>query len=266
MMRFKHYLLLLVTSLPFMPCAQQEAYSFKEVDEFPEIEGYACDSSTVDPKSCFEEKLAAFYDNTFEYSYDQYEDNEDLIAYTQFVITRKGKIKQVKVRSQNEDFKIVTTNVLNRIPISSPATKGGEPVDMIFTMPFYYKFENRIKTYSYEFSKDLDTIPVFPGCEGKNDAENRECFKEKLQNHIRKHFYYPKEAQRKKIQGTVIVTIRIGTTGSVTNYETAGPDPVLSHETLSIIKKLPTFKPAIKNGKAVETSISFPVTYRLTTY
>src|SRR5690606_9831220 len=48
---------------------------------------------------------------------------------------------------------------------------------------------------------EIDEVPIFPGCE--DAADKRACFQEKMQEHIRKNFRYPPEAQEMGVQGRV---------------------------------------------------------------
>ena len=103
--------------------------------------------------------------------------------------------------------------------------------------------------------------PTFPGCESFEDSRN--CFLEKMQRHIRKHFNYPKEAQDLGIEGRVSVMFTIDRTGAITNIQMRGPHPLLENEVERIIKNLPKMKPGKHNGKVVEVPFSIPVNFVL---
>ena len=107
----------------------------------------------------------------------------------------------------------------------------------------------------------VEEVPVFPGCESASD--NRACFTEKMQEHIRLHFQYPETAQKMGIQGRVQVVFTIQTDGSIGNIRLRGPDQNLETEALRIIKLLPKMTPGKQRGKPVSVPFSIPVTFRL---
>ncbi|MDT0539104.1 M56 family metallopeptidase [Croceitalea sp. P059] len=108
---------------------------------------------------------------------------------------------------------------------------------------------------------EVDEVPIFPGCE--NATDKRACFQESMQNHIRKHFNYPKEAQELDIQGRVSIVFKITENGDVDDIRMRGPDKVLEAEALRIIQRLPKMKPGKQNGKAVSVPFSIPITFKL---
>ena len=92
----------------------------------------------------------------------------------------------------------------------------------------------------------------------------RNCFQEKIQVHIIRNFRYPEMAQRKKIQGRVIVKFIIGTGGYIEQIRARGPDPMLEAEAKRIISLLPKFIPAIDlDGKSVSVPFTVPITFGL---
>lgn len=107
----------------------------------------------------------------------------------------------------------------------------------------------------------VDEVPVFPGCE--NAADKRACFNEKIQEHIRKHFNYPAEAQEKGIQGKVSVMFTIDEVGNITNIKRRGPNRLLEDETERIISRLPKMLPGKQNGTEVKVPFSIPISFKL---
>ena len=107
----------------------------------------------------------------------------------------------------------------------------------------------------------VDQVPVFPGCEDATDL--RACFNEKIQEHIRKHFNYPKEAQDQGIQGRVNVMFTIGEDGGIGRIKKRGPHPLLEQEVERIISRLPRMQPGLHQGKAVNVPFAIPVLFKL---
>ncbi|WP_422859069.1 energy transducer TonB [Flagellimonas sp. S174] len=107
----------------------------------------------------------------------------------------------------------------------------------------------------------IENVPVFPGCE---DAENqRACFQEMMQKHIRKNFRYPELAQEMGLQGRVNVVFTIQKDGSIGNVRMRGPHQLLEGEAERIISKLPQMTPGKQRGTPVKVPFAIPITFKL---
>lgn len=109
----------------------------------------------------------------------------------------------------------------------------------------------------------IEDVPLFPGCEKLPKSKQRDCFNEKMQEHIRDNFRYPEIAQEMGIQGRVNIMFTIDKDGSIINIKKRGPDPNLEKEAERIIKKLPKMIPGKQRGKPVRVPFSVPITFRL---
>ncbi len=107
----------------------------------------------------------------------------------------------------------------------------------------------------------IEDVPVFPGCE--RASNKKQCFQDKMQDHIRKNFRYPEIAQEMGVQGRVNVVFVIQKDGSIGDIRMRGPDKNLEAEALRIIKKLPKMTPGKQRGRAVKVPFSIPITFRL---
>lgn len=75
---------------------------------------------------------------------------------------------------------------------------------------------------------------------------------------------YPKEAEVKAIQGTVIMGFYIEKDGTLANAKVVvDVDPILDAEALRVIKSSPLWTPAKKNGEPVRHHFYFPITFSL---
>jgi protein TonB len=109
----------------------------------------------------------------------------------------------------------------------------------------------------------IEDVPLFPGCERVAKSKRRDCFQEKIQQHIRKNFRYPEIAQEMGIQGRVFVQFTISKDGSITGIRTRGPDKNLEKEADRIISKLPKMTPGKQRGRPVRVPFSVPITFKL---
>ncbi|NNK76283.1 MAG: energy transducer TonB [Maribacter sp.] len=107
----------------------------------------------------------------------------------------------------------------------------------------------------------IDEVPIYPGCETVSDK--KACFLESIQNHIKKHFNYPKEAEELGLEGRVNVIFYIETDGQIGGLKMRGPSPILEAEVERIIRRLPEIRPGKHNGKVVQVPFSIPITFKL---
>ena len=70
-------------------------------------------------------------------------------------------------------------------------------------------------------------------------------------------------AQKKGIQGRVIIQFVVGKDGNVSGIKTRGPDPILEKEAVRIISLLPKIKPAEIEGRKVRVPFSTSITFKL---
>ena len=107
----------------------------------------------------------------------------------------------------------------------------------------------------------IQDVPVFPGCEDADDQ--RTCFQEMMQKHIRKNFRYPEAAQEMGLQGRVNLVFTIQKDGSIAEVKMRGPHKVLETEAARIISKLPKMTPGKQRGTPVKVPLAIPITFKL---
>jgi len=108
----------------------------------------------------------------------------------------------------------------------------------------------------------IEYVPVFPGCEGlATQAERKECFNQKVQEHIKNNFNYPPAALEMGITGKVYIQFVIDSNGRVTGIQKRGPDKLLEDEATRIIASLPKIKPGEQRGKTVSVKYSIPINF-----
>jgi len=108
----------------------------------------------------------------------------------------------------------------------------------------------------------IEHVPVFPGCEDlQTQAERKECFNQKVQEHIKNNFKYPPSALEMGITGKVYLQFVIDSNGRVTGIQKRGPDKLLENEAVRIIASLPKVKPGEQRGKKVSVKYSIPINF-----
>ena len=84
-----------------------------------------------------------------------------------------------------------------------------------------------------------------------------------LDQWVMKNIRYPQEAVEKKIQGRIIVQLRIDKKGILSIKEIRGRDPLLEEEACRIFDGFPQLFPALQRGKPVNILYNYPIVFRL---
>lgn len=155
-----------------------------------------------------------------------------------------------------EDKKIETTETIEKeaVVVVKAAQVGevtGTVEDTDFDVPFAI----------------LEDVPLFPGCEKVAKSQQKACFMEQMNKHIKKYFSYPSRAQEGNVQGRVTVSFVIDKSGNIANLRLKGTgkggSDLLEAEAERIIRKLPKFTPGKQRGKPVSVSYAQPIMFKL---
>ena len=84
-----------------------------------------------------------------------------------------------------------------------------------------------------------------------------------LDQWVIKNYRYPQEAVEKKIEGRVIVQLRIDKKGILSIKKIYG-NPLLEEEACRIFDGFPQFSPALLRGKPVNILYNYPIVFRIT--
>jgi len=105
---------------------------------------------------------------------------------------------------------------------------------------------------SAHFFTLVETMPEFPGgYEGLNA-------------YLSKNLTFPASARKQKIQGRVVISFIIDDDGLITNVrKIRGIGGGCDEEAMRIIQSMPSWKPAIQNGKTVSVMFTLPVYFRI---
>ena len=87
-------------------------------------------------------------------------------------------------------------------------------------------------------------------------------FKNFLDQWVIKNYRYPQEAVEKKIEGRVIVQLRIDKKGILSIKKIYG-NPLLEEEACRIFDGFPQLSPALLRGKPVSITIAYPIAFWL---
>ncbi|WP_029035076.1 energy transducer TonB [Salinimicrobium terrae] len=102
--------------------------------------------------------------------------------------------------------------------------------------------------------------PVWPGCEDFSGA-SKDCFKQKLTQHLQENYKFPKDAGGNFIRGKAVVSFVINEEGKAVITKVEGPKKELNEEARKIILSIPTMTPGQLAGKPSAVSYKVPFTF-----
>ena len=152
---------------------------------------------------------------------------------------------EVKVEIQHTE-----TNKNEKVAEAAPVIERGpatEPDDDNVVVPFAV----------------IEDKPMFEACKDLPKDKQDACFKQQLDNHVRKNFKYPEAAMEMGIQGKVIVQFRINKDGTVEVMVAKGKDEILEKEARRIIEKMPKLIPGKQRNKPVAVTYAYPIVFKL---
>ena len=111
----------------------------------------------------------------------------------------------------------------------------------------------------------VESMPVFPGCEGLKGEELKLCFEERLLKFVADNVKYPTMSKVMGVEGRVFVSFVVDKNGEVKDVEvTRGPDKYLIDEGARLVNSLPKMSsPAMQRGKPVPIQYGLPIKFAL---
>ena len=163
-----------------------------------------------------------------------------------FIVTDRGVVRNVSVlESLHPAYDNEAIRVMNLLPMIAGEKKGA-PVftEMIYRLTF--------KELKSKAQQKLDKMPSFRGGEVA------------MVSFIRRNLKYPKEAQKKYIEGRVVIRFIVSEDGKIEDPEVvSGIDPECDAEALRVIGLMPRWNPGIFAGKPVAIYFNLPIQFRL---
>ena len=246
----------------------QESIPFAVVEQVPIFPG--CEDAK-DPRACFGEKIQMHIRDNFSYPAEAQEQNIQGRVNLLFTISSTGDIVNIRKRGPSPLLEEEAVRIIELLPKMTPGYSRGQAVNVPYSIPinFELKVGFSLAPASSKEQNDtepmpfvyVDIPPLFSNCQGAEDAKT--CFNEEIDNHIKKYFYYPKDAQKKGIEGRVSAVFTVDKEGQVSNIKVRGPHKLLEDTVVDILSKLPKMTAAVKDGKEIAMVYSVPVTFAL---
>jgi TonB family protein len=114
--------------------------------------------------------------------------------------------------------------------------------------------------------KNADEKPRFPGCEGRGLSKEalQKCAEEEMLRFLYSRMRYPVEARNNGVDGMVVVSFTINSSGNLENMEVVRDVGAgLGTEAQRVIESMPPWIPGTVDGTAVGTRFNLPVKFKL---
>ena len=250
----------------------------------------------INDNECFQNTLNKHVSDNFYYpQLANYFDIQAMVNVN-YTIDKNGVVKNVSSNAAligvafedvdskkiiSDAFEKAANSIIESLPKINPSIVDGIAVDNKLRTPILYRLSDIEKgsmisininkiAIGLDFLSKLnkgnsmtEKVPVFPGCEKLSEIKKRGCFQEKMNRHIAKHFRYPEIAQKKGIQGRIIIQFVVGKDGNIGGISTRGPSKILEDEAKRIISLLPKMSPGTQRGRPIKVPFSTSITFRL---
>ena len=173
-----------------------------------------------------------------------------------FIVEKNGDISNVNIiKGVDSLLETEAVRVISDMPKWIPGELKGEVVRVRYTLPVSFKLApaDTVKSkHDNEIYTEVDQQPEFPGGVSA------------LMRFLAENVNYSTESVRKGLQGRVVTNFIIEKDGSISNLVVKeGVNKQLDEEAISVISKMPKWKPGKNNGEVVRVNFTLPVTFRV---
>jgi TonB family protein len=175
------------------------------------------------------------------------------IVVVSFVVDESGKILrpfgQINMPNDNKRTLVEeAVRVVQSMPNWIPAQHKGKSVRCTMQLPVNFSLASLS-------SKSGDPQPEFPGgMEG-------------LMKYLGEQIKYPEEAKKANAEGMILVQFLVNEDGSLDQVKQVEGSkvahPALLTEAIRVVKAMPKWKPAVKDGTVVKTTFTLPIKFKL---
>jgi TonB family protein len=265
---------------PNPPVVSKEV--FKVAGQMPRFPGCEGEPSEHEKKDCSNTKMLDYIYSHLKYPAEAKDKSIEGTVVAQFTINKDGSVSDINiVREIGGDCGkavIEMLQTMNNMPEKwVPGKQEGKNVNVLYTLPVKFKMtddEPKSKFFIatktdekviQEAFKTMLEMAAFPGSEHiMKPMERLSASGNMMSKFIQKHLEYPTKAKENKIEGTVYIRMTIDTKGKVTEAmikEDIGYG--CGEEALKVVKMMPDWYPATKDGKAVASMQTIPIAFKL---
>ena len=112
-------------------------------------------------------------------------------------------------------------------------------------------------------STRIDKLPYYLKTDTLTGEKKEIPIKNFLDRWVTKNLQYPEKGIEEKIQGRVIVILKIDEKGLLSIEEIREGDPLLQEEACRVFDGFPQLSPALQGDKPVSITIGYPIAFML---
>jgi len=265
---------------PCPPAANKEI--FKVVEQMPRFPGCEGETQGFEKDDCAKNKMLEYIYSHLKYSSIANNMSIEGTVVAQFIINIDGSISDINiVRDIGGGCGQAVTEMLQTMNGMSekwiPGRQAGRNVNVLYTLPVKFKMTDDQPKTSVSISTNIDEkahqetlksmleMAAFPGSEHVKDPMQRmSASSNEMSKFIQKHLKYPSKAKENNIEGNVYVRLTLDAKGKVTDAmikEDIGYG--CGEEAVKVVKMMPNWIPATKDGKKVASTHTFPISFKL---
>ncbi|HBG41049.1 MAG TPA: M56 family peptidase [Porphyromonadaceae bacterium] len=192
----------------------------------------------------------------------------------QFIIEKDGRVSNAKIiRGIDPSLDNEAVRMVNAMPKWTPGEHKGEIVRVKYTLPVVFELSEgkggkeassdtvKIKVTDVKVGMDNGNEKVF---EVVDESATFPGGQPKLMSFLNDNIQYPVEAQKKGIQGRVIVQFIVRKDGRIFDAVVLrGADPLLDAEALRLVNVMPEWIPGKLKKQPVNVLFTLPVVFSL---
>lgn len=102
-----------------------------------------------------------------------------------------------------------------------------------------------------------EKAPVWPGCE--SNADQKTCFNQKLMDHVKNNYKYPRDEKGEFIRGKVVVKMHVDEEGKTVVTSVKGDKKPVIAAVKDMLKTIPKMNPGTRGGTPTKISYTLPL-------
>lgn len=233
---------------------------FQVVDEMPRFPG--CEEAEA-IEACAQKKMLEYIYSNLKYPADAREGGHQGTVVAKFVVGANGEILTIDIkRSVFPSIDAEVSRVIESMPNWVPGKQDGKNVAVEMVLPIKFKLDEDDQKRA-----DVDQIPALWGTCPSGDLNleaQQACSAKSLVEYMVAELTYPESAKKKGIEGKVLVSFVIDTNGEPTDIKILQSlDPSCDAEVIRLIRAMPNWYPAQKEGNPVRMELKLPFVFQL---
>lgn len=138
----------------------------------------------------------------------------------------------------------------------------------LLLIPLVLSGQENDDTIQLNNSQPIDTtferMPMFPGCDGLGEFENKACAQRLMLEYIYTNMTYPKAARAAGVEGTIVIRFTVEKDGTLSNIECVRDIGAgCGQEGVRVVESMPIWVPGVQKGRPVKVQFNLPIKFKL---